>query len=117
MIKGIKVLCVCSVLLNVIPLYSWVPTFGKGDTLNVGGKIVGIDDSITYPSPKFADWDYDGKIDLLIGYWGIYRTPSGLHGYGGRIKLFKNIGTNKDPAYERKKDLHSSSGVIELTAN
>jgi hypothetical protein len=39
--------------------------------------------------PTFADFDGDGKIDLLVGNWQ------------GRLLVFRNTGTNARPMYAK----------------
>ena len=66
--------------------------FLKDDMIDVGYKA----------SPAFADIDFDGDEDLLIG--------SGIIGTGASIWLYENIGSSTSPAFELKtKDLLSLS--------
>jgi hypothetical protein len=46
--------------------------------------------------PAFADIDGDGKVDLLVGNWL------------GRLLVFRNHGTNDQPAYARPAWLHET---------
>ena len=61
------------------------PIFGKPIELNRGSLDVGSNSS-----PDFADWNGDGKKDLIIG------------NDDGEIFVFLNKGTNEDPQYENK---------------
>ncbi|MFH1758172.1 MAG: FG-GAP-like repeat-containing protein [Pseudomonadota bacterium] len=61
------------------------PIFGKPIELNGGSLDVGSNSS-----PDFADWNGDGKKDLIIG------------NDDGEIFVFLNKGTNEDPQYENK---------------
>jgi len=63
------------------------PVFGKPVKLNGGSLDVGSNSS-----PDMADWDGDGKKDLIIG------------NSDGEIFVFLNRGTNEDPQYENKGD-------------
>lgn len=101
-----------------ISSFAWVPTFGNGDTLKLNsGKIVGMNDTLMFGSPEFADWDDDGITDLLLGYWGSWSLGPGLaNGYGGRIRFFKNNGTTASPDFQDMGDLYSNSGAIDLEA-
>ncbi len=59
------------------------PIFGKPIELNGGSLDVGSNSS-----PDMADWNGDGKKDLIIG------------NDDGEIYVFLNKGTNEDPQYE-----------------
>ena len=61
------------------------PIFGKPIELNGGSLDVGSNSS-----PDVADWNGDGKKDLIIG------------NNSGEIFVFLNKGTNEDPQYEDK---------------
>lgn len=47
-----------------------------------------VPDSVSLASPKFADIDHDGDLDLFTGI------------YGGAIQFYKNSGTNASPAFD-----------------
>ena len=106
------------VLMAAVSALGWVPTFGNGDTLKLkNGKILGYNDTLMFGSPEFADWDGDGKVDLMLGYWGSWSLGPGLGGgYDGRIRFFKNEGTNLNPDYSDEGDLHTVNSVIDLEA-
>jgi hypothetical protein len=61
------------------------PIFGKPIKLN-GGKL----DVGSNSSPHMADWNGDGKKDLIVGT------------SGGEIFVFLNKGTNEDPQYDNE---------------
>lgn len=61
------------------------PIFGKPTELNGGSLDVGSNSS-----PDVADWNGDGKKDLIIG------------NSSGEIFVFLNKGTNEDPQYDDK---------------
>jgi hypothetical protein len=63
------------------------PVFGKPIKLNGGSLDVGSNSS-----PEVADWNGDGKKDLIIG------------NDDGEIFVFLNKGTNEDPQFENKGD-------------
>jgi TolB-like protein len=63
------------------------PVFGKPLKLNGGSLDVGSNSS-----PEVADWNGDGKKDLIIG------------NDDGEIFVFLNKGTNEDPQFENKGD-------------
>jgi hypothetical protein len=45
--------------------------------------------------PAFYDWNYDGKVDLLLGEFETGKT-------GSNVKVYLNEGTNKKPKYSGK---------------
>ncbi|MBM4331839.1 MAG: hypothetical protein FJ117_11560 [Deltaproteobacteria bacterium] len=61
------------------------PVFGKPIKLNRGSLDVGSNSS-----PDVADWNGDGKKDLVIG------------NDSGEVFVFLNKGTNEDPQYDNK---------------
>jgi len=63
------------------------PVFGKPLKLNGGSLDVGSNSS-----PEIADWNGDGKKDLIVG------------NDDGEIFVFLNKGTNEDPQFENKGD-------------
>ena len=48
-----------------------------------------IDVEVGHAAPCFYDLDGDGKKDLLVGQFG-----------GGKLRVYKNKGTNEEPKYE-----------------
>jgi hypothetical protein len=55
--------------------------------LTTGGELV--DTEIGHAAPYLADFDGDSKRDLLVGQFG-----------GGKLKIYRNIGSNENPDYE-----------------
>jgi hypothetical protein len=53
-----------------------------------GGTILGPKDrGRGYVCPELVDWDGDGRLDLI------------LNDYSGRLTLYKNVGTSREPAF------------------
>ena len=48
-----------------------------------------IDVEVGHATPNVADWDGDGKRDLLVGQFG-----------GGKLRVYLNRGTNAEPRFE-----------------
>lgn len=81
--------------------------FEKSSTI-----ISGTDDSVNFlntsecVSPCFTDWDGDGLIDLLTGYWDD----------GGNIRLYINNGTEEMPIYNSWSNLESDGKLLKVSA-
>lgn len=100
---------------------AWMPTFTEGvggDTLKVNSvAIADHNDSITFPSPVFADWDSDGLEDMILGYWHSYLIKAGQGGgQGGKVRFYKNVGEKGSPVFEDKGNLQVSGSDISLEA-
>ena len=48
-----------------------------------------IDTEVGHATAAYYDWDGDGKRDLLVGQFG-----------GGRMKVYKNHGSDTAPAFK-----------------
>lgn len=82
-----------------------------------------IDVTTGHAAPYVMDWDGDGRRDLLVGEFGNGRfaneeLPEGI-GKGwiekgrfanGRVRIYKNHGTNKQPKYEDWTYLQAGGG-------
>lgn len=55
--------------------------------LTSGG--VPIDVEVGHSAPFVADWDGDGKKDLLVGQYG-----------QGRMRIYRNVGSHERPAFD-----------------
>lgn len=92
-----------------------LPRFKKFDLLKVDGKILGDKDKITFGSPEFADWDGDGKTDLILGYWASWGIAPGRGaGDGGKVRFYKNISKTAIPEYQDMGDLKCDGGLVRL---
>jgi hypothetical protein len=91
------------------------PSFKPIELLEVNGKVVGSSDKIMFGSPEFADWDGDGKADLILGYWASWSAgPRRGAGDGGKVRFFKNVGTRTTHDYKDMGDLKCANGLVRL---
>lgn len=92
-----------------------VPNFHPFTLLKVDGKVLGDEDKITFGSPEFADWDGDGQVDLILGYWASWGLGPGRGaGNGGRVRFYRNIGAPGVPEYQDMGDLCHTEAPIRL---
>lgn len=56
-------------------------------------------------SPCVADWDGDGKKDLIVGYFTY-----------GAVYLFKNSGTNNNPVFNKADMQQLKAGGVNITS-
>ena len=56
--------------------------------IQADGKDIDVDGG--HAAPYFADWDGDGKRDLLVGQFA-----------GGELRIYKNVGTDKSPRFTK----------------
>lgn len=66
-----------------------------------------IDDhAIGHFVPTVADWNGDGKKDLIVGSFS--GTP-------GNVRLYLNVGTDADPKFDKPTFLEANGQPIKLT--
>lgn len=65
-----------------------IASFEEPRRLKAGDEFV--DTLIGHAAPYIADFDRDGKLDLLVGQFG-----------GGKLRFYKNTGTNAVPEYAK----------------
>src|SRR5688572_20057191 len=86
-----------------ISLIAATPAFaqelGKPVRLEAGGKP--IDTEVGHATPALYDWDGDGKRDLLVGQFG-----------GGKMKIFKNTGSNQSPRFAAEEFLTADGKIV-----
>ncbi|MDQ3623352.1 MAG: VCBS repeat-containing protein [Verrucomicrobiota bacterium] len=73
----------------VVPAVSFADEFAKPVLLEAGGTPVKVE-SPGYACPSWADWDGDGKQDLLVGQFS-----------KGKIHFFKNEGGAPVPQFRK----------------
>ena len=83
------------------PIFSQQYTyqFKKPFMIKVDGEILNTCE-VGHAAPWIYDFDSDGKDDLLVGYFG-RRDADDPDIQGGKLLIFKNIGTQKNPKYKR----------------
>ncbi len=88
---------------TVIALLAATPAFaqelGKPVRLEADGKP--IDTEIGHATPALYDFDGDGKRDLLVGQFG-----------GGKMKIFRNLGTREKPKFGPEEFLTAGGNVV-----
>ncbi|MEO0226226.1 MAG: hypothetical protein ABIL05_04665 [candidate division WOR-3 bacterium] len=72
-------------MLGFVLVYSAAPRFLNPVYIQSNGKNIDVE---YYGSPFVYDWDGDGKKDLLVGQF-----------YYGKIRYYRNIGTNNNPVF------------------
>jgi len=72
---------------------------GKPVRIEADGKP--IDTEIGHATPALYDIDGDGKRDLLVGQFG-----------GGKLKIFKNLGTNTAPKFGPEEFLMAGGKIV-----
>jgi hypothetical protein len=77
------------VLALVVPAVSFAAEFAKPVLLEAGGAPIKVDPP-GYACPSWADWDGDGKYDLLVGQFA-----------KGKIWFFKNQGGDSLPRLKK----------------
>ena len=82
-----------------------VPVFAAGVQLKAKGGII---TTFKHSSPCLADWNNDGKKDLILGHIG-------EGGKGGFLRLYINSGTNAKPVFTDWQFMEADGKRIKLT--
>ncbi|MBW2475878.1 MAG: VCBS repeat-containing protein [Deltaproteobacteria bacterium] len=83
-------------------LYTEV-TWVKRNTIDIAGEVVLADPILPGTSVPFvADWDNDGRKDLLVGL------------EDGSIKFYQNLGLNEAPAFGAAQDVQAGAAVLNV---
>lgn len=78
-----------------------IPELSEGQTILAGKKPIEI--KAGHLVPCAADWNGDGKPDLILGQF-----------IGGRIRLYLNRGTDGEPLFEEFEFLKAAGEIISL---
>ena len=86
-----------------------------------------VDVTTGHAAPYVMDWDSDGKRDLLVGEFGDGRfenedLPEGIgkawiekgRFANGRVRIYKNHGTNTAPRFEKFEYLRAGGGIASV---
>ncbi|MCU0722387.1 MAG: hypothetical protein MUC63_02015 [Planctomycetes bacterium] len=79
------------------------PELAEGVKIEAGGAP--IDSRIGHLVPCVADWNNDGKKDLLVGEFE-----------GGRVRLYLNVGTDAAPAFGKFEHLKAGGKTLSVPA-
>ena len=98
-----------------VPKEGAIPRFKDIELLKIDGKVLGDNDKIMFGSPEFADWDGDGKTDLILGYWAMWSIgPRRGAGDGGKVRFYRNVSKTDMPQYKDMGDLECHGGLVRL---
>jgi len=73
------------------------------------GKIIATGD-FGHASPALFDINNDGKLDLIVGFYGKEKYRDNLH-KKGKFKVYINKGTSKKPLYDTPYLLKGEEGL------
>ncbi len=79
------------------------PELAEGRMIEAGGEAIDI--HVGHLVPCVADWNNDGKKDLLVGQFA-----------GGMIMVYVNTGTDESPVFEGSRTLLAGGAPISLPA-
>lgn len=98
-----KMLKSFSVALIVMSSWAEVPTFESPQLILDGGNPIMLE--VGYAAPVVTDWNGDGNKDLIVGQ---FRSA--------KIRLYTNLGSDKNPQFEGFQYLKAGGEEIHLTA-
>jgi len=68
--------------------------------MKAGDVVIDTGKDIAHAGPLFADYDGDGKPDLLVG------------NFRGHIQVYRNVGTREAPVFEDKGLLEAEGETV-----
>ena len=90
-------------LILPVVLMAQPPSFGPVDYVKAGGNPITVTSG--HANPCVVDWDGDGLKDLIIGQFS-----------GGKIRFYKNSGTNEVPVFTDFSYLQADGSDISLSS-
>jgi hypothetical protein len=94
----------CVVTGLVLAAAATAQTFEKPVRLKAAGEVITTD--IGHSAPYVYDFDGDGVRDLLVGQFG-----------GGKLRIYRNAGTNKKPNYEAHQWFMAAGAIATVPAS
>ena len=89
----------------VLPCAAASPELLPGVKLQAGGADID-DHALGHFVPTVADWNGDGKKDLIVGSFA---------GDPGNVRLYLNVGTDANPKFDKPIFLEAGGQPIKLT--
>jgi subtilase family serine protease/methionine-rich copper-binding protein CopC len=83
-----------------------IGTFDAAQTVQTGGANLQVDG---YSAPALADWNSDGKLDLIVGE----KTTAGP----GKVRVYLNTGTESSPVYGQFFYVQSAGADLSIPAS
>lgn len=99
--KPLLTAALCSLI--SVQLMAKVPEFHEPTLITDGGNPIMLE--VGYAAPVVTDWNGDGNKDLLVGQ---FRSA--------KIRLYTNLGSDKNPQFEGFEYLKAGGEEIHLTA-
>lgn len=81
-----------------------VTTFGSAQEVPAAGAAIQVD---AYSAPALADWNDDGRVDLIVG-----EQTNGV----GKLRVYLNAGTNAAPEYGTSVYAQTPDGELTVPA-
>ena len=89
-----------------LPCAAAGPVLLPGVRLQADGKDIDDPASVGHFVPTVADWNGDGKKDLIVG---------SFTGEPGNVRVYLNIGTDAEPKFGKAAFLEAGGQPIKLT--
>ena len=97
--KNLLTLLICVVAVT----FAQVPKFEFSENIKCGGQAI---NDVSFPTMFVTDWDGDGLKDLIVGEF----SPN------GKVRLYKNVNTNKAPEFDSYTYMQANGSDIKLSS-